>query len=63
MAKSIDKCQFGDFQTPDDLAKEVINTLRSNHKISPDFVIEPSCGKGSFVRAALNEFSNSTIRQ
>ena len=61
MAKSIDKCQFGDFQTPDDLAKEVICTLRSNHKISPDFVIEPSCGKGSFVRAALNEFSNSII--
>jgi hypothetical protein len=61
MVKSIEKWQFGDFQTPDDLAKEVINTLRLNHKISPDFIIEPSCGKGAFVRAALNEFSNSRI--
>ena len=61
MVKSIEKWQFGDFQTPDNLAKEVINTLRLNHRISPDFIIEPSCGKGAFVRAALNEFSNSTI--
>ena len=61
MAKSVERRQFGDFQTPDDLAKEVINTLRLNHKISPNFIIEPSCGKGAFVRAALNEFSNSTI--
>ena len=61
MAKSIEKWQFGDFQTPDDLAKEVINILRVNHKILPNFIIEPSCGKGAFVRAALNEFSNSTI--
>lgn len=61
MVKSAEKWQFGDFQTPDDLAKEVISTLRLNHKISPNLIIEPSCGKGAFVRAALNEFSNSTI--
>jgi hypothetical protein len=61
MAKSIEKWQFGDFQTPDKLAKEVTNTLRVNHKILPDFVIEPSCGKGSFIRATLNEFRNSKI--
>ncbi|MEA5570698.1 class I SAM-dependent methyltransferase [Calothrix sp. UHCC 0171] len=61
MRKSAEKWQFGDFQTPDNLAREVIQTLRRNHKISPEFVIEPTCGKGAFIRAALNEFKNSKI--
>lgn len=61
MAKSIEKWQFGDFQTPDELAEEVIRTLRLNHKLSPEVVIEPSCGKGAFLRASLNEFSDSKI--
>ena len=61
MAKSTDKWQFGDFQTPDDLAREVVRTLRVNHQISPEVIIEPSCGKGAFLRAALNIFENSKI--
>lgn len=60
MAKSIER-QFGDFQTPDDLAREVIQTLRLHHEISPEVVIEPTCGKGAFLRAAFNEFKNSKI--
>jgi hypothetical protein len=61
MAKSVEKWQFGDFQTPDELAWEVVKTLKLNHKISPKVVIEPSCGKGSFVRASLNEFTHSRV--
>jgi len=61
MAKSLDKWQFGDFQTPDSLAREVTQVLKTNHKISPDIVIEPSCGKGAFIRAALSEFLDSKI--
>jgi tRNA1(Val) A37 N6-methylase TrmN6 len=61
MAKSIEKWQFGDFQTPDDLAREIARILRLNHNILPDVVIEPSCGKGAFIRAALKEFRNSRI--
>jgi methylase of polypeptide subunit release factors len=61
MTKSVEKWQFGDFQTPDELAWEVVKTLKLNHKISPKVIIEPSCGKGSFVRAALNEFINSSV--
>lgn len=61
MAKSIEKWQFGDFQTPDDLAKEVVRILKVNHHISPKIVIEPSCGKGAFLRAALNVFENSKV--
>lgn len=59
--KSIDKWQFGDFQTPENLAKEVIETLMRNHAIQPDVIIEPSCGKGAFIRAAACGFSGSKI--
>jgi methylase of polypeptide subunit release factors len=61
MTKSLEKWQFGDFQTPDELAWEVVKTLKLNHKISPKVIIEPSCGKGSFIRASLNEFINSRV--
>ncbi|WP_310484741.1 SAM-dependent methyltransferase [Chamaesiphon sp. VAR_48_metabat_403] len=61
MTKSLEKWQFGDFQTPDELAWEVVKTLKLNHKISPKVIIEPSCGKGSFIRASLNEFTHSRV--
>ncbi len=61
MTQSIDKRQFGDFQTPDNLALEVVQLLKSKHKISPEFIIEPSCGTGAFIRAALNIFKHSKI--
>ena len=61
MTKSVEKWQFGDFQTPDEFAREVVKTLKLNHKISPKVIIEPTCGKGSFVRASLNEFIHSRV--
>jgi type I restriction-modification system DNA methylase subunit len=61
MTKSVEKWQFGDFQTPDELAREVVKTLKLNHKILPEVIIDPSCGKGSFVRASLNEFMHSRV--
>lgn len=59
--KTLDKWQFGDFQTPDTLAQKVISMLRQKHKVAPDTIIEPTCGKGSFIRSALNEFKGSNI--
>lgn len=61
MAKALDKWQFGDFQTPDDLAACIVEVLKRNHHVSPDIIIEPTCGKGAFVRAALNGFSKTNI--
>jgi hypothetical protein len=61
MAKSLEKWQFGDFQTPDELAKSATKILKNKHKITPDLIIEPTCGKGAFLRAALSEFKCSTI--
>ena len=59
--KSIDKRQFGDFQTPIDLARKVVDILKQNHGINPDVIIEPTCGKGAFVRASCEAFENSHI--
>jgi hypothetical protein len=61
MAKSLDKWQFGDFQTPDQLAQYATRLLKEKHGISPALVIEPTCGKGSFLRASLREFEHSKI--
>lgn len=59
--KSIDKWQFGDFQTPIDLARKVVEVLKRNHRISPDVIIEPTCGKGAFVRASCEAFESATV--
>lgn len=61
MVKTLDKWQFGDFQTPLELAKNVVQVLKNNHSIQPDTVIEPTCGKGAFIKAALEEFSDAQV--
>ncbi len=59
--KPIDKWQYGDFQTPDVLAHTVVDVLKRNHKLTPSVVIEPSCGKGAFIRAAIDGFEDAKI--
>jgi len=61
MRKSIDRWQFGDFQTPDCLARKVVTILGRDRNLKPDTIIEPSCGKGAFIRAALDEFQPKKI--
>lgn len=61
MAKTIDKWQFGDFQTPADLARKVVEVLKRNHNLKPDVIIEPTCGKGAFVLASYEGFENAKI--
>jgi len=52
------KVEFGDFQTPDDLAYQVVQTLK-NININPQSVIEPTCGQGAFLLAAADLFTES----
>ncbi len=59
--KSIDRWQFGDFQTPDSLAQRVIAVLKRDRTLKPDIIIEPSCGKGAFIRVVLNQFESDRI--
>ena len=49
------KIEFGDFQTPDELAMRVCRLLESL-RLSPASIIEPTCGKGSFLRASESHF-------
>ena len=60
-AKSVDKWQYGDFQTPVELARKVVSVLKRNHGIVPDVIIEPTCGKGAFIQACGEGFGNAQI--
>jgi hypothetical protein len=51
------KVEFGDFQTPLNLAREVC-ALVARTGFRPVSVVEPTCGTGSFLRAALETFPN-----
>ena len=50
-----DRAEYGDFQTNKDLANKVTTHL-ANRDISPEIVIEPTCGKGNFIIASLSDF-------
>lgn len=52
-----DRAEYGDFQTNSDLASKVTLYLASKN-ISPEVVIEPTCGKGNFIIASLRNFKN-----
>ncbi len=52
------KIEFGDFQTPLELANLVCQKLRELG-VSPDTIIEPTCGVGAFVEASAHTFPNA----
>lgn len=49
------KIEFGDFQTPDALARKVCSFLASKG-VRPAGIVEPTCGTGAFLAAASCEF-------
>ena len=51
------KIEFGDFQTPKELADEVCQKL-VEIGISPKYVIEPTCGLGTFLESATQTLVN-----
>ncbi len=54
--------QFGDYQTPYSLAWDVCQVL-AKIAATPRSIVEPTCGKGSFLRAAESVFSScDTLR-
>lgn len=55
-----DRAEYGDFQTNIDLAIKITLKLEK-HKIEPEIVIEPTCGKGNFIIASLSVFK--TVRK
>ncbi|NCQ56163.1 SAM-dependent DNA methyltransferase [Candidatus Parcubacteria bacterium] len=53
------KAEFGDFQTPPLLAKKVCLLLKGLG-CTPHAVLEPTCGEGNFLIAALENFDSLT---
>jgi len=63
MSKSMEqreknKIEFGDFQTPRELALLICQFLKSTD-VAPLSIVEPTCGKGSFLIAALETFTSA----
>jgi len=58
--KSSTKVEFGDFQTPERLARDVCSLLSAN-AIQPASVLEPTCGVGNFIIAAAETFSAARV--
>ncbi len=58
--ENIKKIEYGDFQTPRDLARQVCILLKKQN-YTPKSVIEPTCGIGSFFLEALDSFSSIQI--
>lgn len=52
--------QFGDFQTPAALADEVCRLLAAQD-FRPATIVEPTCGQGAFVHAALAHFPDAEV--
>jgi len=56
------RIEYGDWQTPVDLAMLVCNRLKAIG-VNPDAIVEPTCGIGAFVIAASRSFTDAkTIR-
>jgi hypothetical protein len=53
-----DRAEYGDFQTNAGLANRVCQHLASAG-VSPEIIIEPTCGKGNFIIAALQKFRDT----
>jgi len=51
--------EYGDFQTNTELSLKSVDYIKNNSSFdSFEFVLEPTCGKGSFIIASLREISN-----
>ena len=53
------KVEFGDFQTPLSLARDVCSLIAESGFL-PASIVEPTCGRGTFIQAALEVFRGAT---
>jgi len=51
------RVEYGDFQTNKQLAESICNYL-FNKNINPKILLEPTCGKGSFILSAIKTFGS-----
>lgn len=60
MAKSKDVWEFGDFQTPPELSRAILQLI-GRTGLRPDCVLEPTCGQGAFLVAAAEQFPRAGL--
>lgn len=56
--KTLKTVEFGDFQTPIELARRVTQFLSANG-VFPSVVVEPTCGLGNFLVASVETFGQN----
>jgi len=56
--KRLRRVEFGDFQTPLELAREVCELVKRSG-FSPKTILEPTCGQGAFLKASLATFPSA----
>jgi methylase of polypeptide subunit release factors len=54
------KISFGDFQTPLELTEKICEKLLQLG-VNPDLIIEPTCGRGNFVKTTASYFPHRKI--
>lgn len=52
--------EFGDFQTPLELASEISRFIRQCFP-NPEIIIEPTCGSGNFLKACLSVWEKTCL--
>jgi hypothetical protein len=58
--KTPKKIEFGDFQTPLSMAREICALLK-REAVEPEIVLEPTCGVGAFLVAAAEAFPSARL--
>jgi len=59
VAKEFNQTEYGDYQTPKELSLKVCNVLKNLYY--PQSILEPNCGKGSFLISSAEIFENLKI--
>jgi hypothetical protein len=59
--KTVARIEFGDFQTPLPLAREICASLKSQG-VRADVIVEPTCGLGVFLQAAAEYYPKAELR-
>lgn len=55
------RIEYGDWQTPQELAEHALVRVASSLGSSPQTVVEPTCGKGAFLVAAASRFPGAAL--
>ena len=59
--KNYTKKELGDYQTPLFFTESICRYLKDNLNISPDIIIEPTCGTGNFLKSASEVFPDAQL--